>query len=130
MERLKGKTFSEWVVRQPIRLGGMGLRSLVDLSPAAFVGAVEQAIPSFYGEKGVCPVLATVVGGIECFGKAAPSDTRWRVMFQSGCRFGQEYKMVWDLIGGEAEEGAAYLGEKLGEHLGATAAGAGQGWYY
>ena len=90
VDSLKGKTFSEWVVRQPIRLGGMGLRSLADLSPAAFVGAVEQAVPSFYGEKGVCPVLTAVVGGIECFGKAAPSDTWWRTMLQSGCRVGQE----------------------------------------
>ena len=35
--------------------------------------------------------------------------------------------MAWDLMRGEAEEGAAYLGEELGEHLAAEAAGAGQG---
>ena len=33
------QTYQEWVVRQPIRLGGFGLRSQVDLSPATFIGA-------------------------------------------------------------------------------------------
>ena len=35
VDSLTGKAFTEWAVRQSIRLGGMGLRSLADLSPAA-----------------------------------------------------------------------------------------------
>ena len=52
---LPQKSYQEWVVRQPIRLGGFGLRSQTDLSPAAFIGAVEQVLPSFIGAKGIYP---------------------------------------------------------------------------
>ena len=52
---LPDRTYQEWVVRQPIRLGGFGLRSQSELSPAAFVGAVEQILPSFVGVKGIAP---------------------------------------------------------------------------
>ena len=97
IDSLRGKSFQEWVVRQPVKMGGMGMRSLTDLSPAAYIGAVEQAVTSFAGERGVCPVLSNVVGGVDCFGRAAPTDTRWRVMLESGCRVGQEYKQAWDL---------------------------------
>ena len=47
-------------------------------------------------------------------------------MFQSGCRVGEEYKMAWELMREEAGQGTAYLGEELGKHLGAEAAGDGQ----
>ena len=39
-------------------------------------------------------------------------------MFQSDCRVGEEYKMAWELMRGEAGQGTAYLGEKIGKHLG------------
>ena len=113
VEGLGGRSFQEWVVRQPVRFGGMGLRSLADISPAAFIGAVEQAVTSFAGENGVCPMLSEVVGGVECFGRTAPSDTRWRVMVESGCRVGVEYKSCWLLMQQEARQGALYLGEDL-----------------
>ena len=51
---LQAQSYQEWVIRQPIRLGGLGLRSQIDPSPAAFIGAVEQVLPSFVGTKGVC----------------------------------------------------------------------------
>ena len=38
MDLLEGET-------QPVKLGGLGLRSLVETCPAAFVGRVEMAIP-------------------------------------------------------------------------------------
>ena len=59
---LESRSYQDWVVRQPIRLGGMGLRSQADLSSAAFLGALEQTLPSFVGERGVCPQLAHLVG--------------------------------------------------------------------
>ena len=62
IDSLRGRSFQEWVVRQPVKMGGMGLRSLADLSPAAYIGAVEQAVPCFTGIRGVCPVLSNVVG--------------------------------------------------------------------
>ena len=40
-------SFQQWVVRQPVRLGGFGLRSQRDTVGPAFIGALEQAIPFF-----------------------------------------------------------------------------------
>ena len=34
-------SFQEWVVRQPVRMGGFGFRSLVDTAGVAFLGALE-----------------------------------------------------------------------------------------
>ena len=48
-------------------------------------------------------------GGVDWFGRVAPTDTRWRVMLESGCRVGQEYKQAWDLLKHEAEQGSEYL---------------------
>ena len=127
IDSLRGRSFQEWVVRQPVKMGGMGLRSLADLSPAAYIGAVEQAVPCFTGIRGVCPVLSNVVGGEECFNRAAPTDTRWRIMFKSGCRVGQEYKHAWDLMRQEAVQGAAFLDEDLDGQLAVAAEGAGNG---
>ena len=42
----------ELVVRQPIKTGGLGMRSLVEISTAAYLGAMETAIPSFTGKAG------------------------------------------------------------------------------
>ena len=54
---LNGKSFQHWVLRQPIKMGGFGLRSKVETSPAAFIGGLEQALPHFTGEGGICPAL-------------------------------------------------------------------------
>ena len=75
MER-SNRTFQEWVIRLPVRLGGFGIRSLNETSCIAFLGALEQAIPAFQGQNGVCPQLVDVMGGEECFGEEAPGD-RW-----------------------------------------------------
>ena len=53
------------MITLPIKLGGLGLRSLVETSPAAFVGGVEMSLPHFTGEGGICPLLADVVGQVE-----------------------------------------------------------------
>ena len=56
----------------PVRLGGMGLRSMSDVSLAAFIGGVEQSLPHFVGEDGVCQQLTSVLGDMENTGH------RWR----------------------------------------------------
>ena len=38
------------MLRTPVRLGGMGLRSVAETSIAAFVGGVEQAVTHFIGK--------------------------------------------------------------------------------
>ena len=57
IEGLETRSFQNWVLRQPVKMGGFGVRSQVELSPAAFVGGLEQAIPHFVGAEGVCQQL-------------------------------------------------------------------------
>ena len=89
------KSYQEWMARLPVRLGGFGFRSLEDSTGIAFIGALEQAVPSLAGERGICNQLEEVMGGLDCFGEDAPSDARWRVMLQSGSREGVELRRVW-----------------------------------
>ena len=77
------RSFQQWVVRQPVRLGGFGFRSLVDTAGPAFIGALEQSVPFFCGDNGICPQLADKLGGEECFGEEANGEQRWRVMLES-----------------------------------------------
>ena len=48
--RLRGRSYQELMVRTPVRLGGMGYRSLVETSLAAYIGGVEQALPHLRGK--------------------------------------------------------------------------------
>ena len=59
---LKGNSFQTLIATLPIKCGGFGLRDQVQLSPAACFAGLEQAIPFFGGEKGVCPPLKHLVG--------------------------------------------------------------------
>ena len=58
---LGGKTFQEWIVHQPIRFGGFGIRGQEDTVSVAFIGALEQSLTSFAGEDGVCAPLSHMV---------------------------------------------------------------------
>ena len=44
VEGRSNRSFQDWVVRQPVRLGGFGFRSLLDTVGPAFIGALEQAL--------------------------------------------------------------------------------------
>ena len=39
----------------PLNMGGLGMRSQLDLIPVAYIGALEQTLTAFGGETGVCP---------------------------------------------------------------------------
>ena len=39
---LQGQSFQAWMARLPIKERGMGLRSMVDTIPTAFLGSVEM----------------------------------------------------------------------------------------
>ena len=43
-------------------MGGVGIRSQVEINPTAFVGGLEQALPPFILAGGVCQQLAGVTG--------------------------------------------------------------------
>ena len=64
----------------------MGLRSLVEISPVAYLGALEIAVPSFTGNDGICPQLEVVVGGPEIWRGDGSSEDRWDVFLHSESR--------------------------------------------
>ena len=62
---LQRRSFKHWLVYQPVKKGGLGLSSLVETSPAPFVGGVEMSLPHFAGYDGICLVLHTQVGVVD-----------------------------------------------------------------
>ena len=86
------------------------------VAPLLFLGALEQAVPAFMGEKEICPQHAGVLGGEDCFGEEAGGD-RWRVMLSSGCKEGVELRRVWNSLQGEERQAARSLDEEMQENL-------------
>ena len=99
---LNGSTFQELLVPQPIKLGGLGVRSLTETSPAAFIGGVEMSLPHFTGEAGLCPELQNVLGLIE-------GGERWSAFVDGGSRTSTEFSNSWTSLTTEAAQYAAYL---------------------
>ena len=121
----EGWSFAAWVARQPIKLGGMGLRSMAELCRPAYLGAMEQTLPRLH--KDFCPGLSAVVGGEEMFGEAASEIGRWRVLLESGAKVGGEFAESWRALKSEAELAAAWLGRELEGPLAVDLASAGEG---
>ena len=105
VENRRSLSYQSWLVRQPVRMGGLGLRSLVDTSPAAFIGALEMALPFFPRD---CPVLSELVGD-----EVGGDGARWQDLLRSGCRTGTEFAAAWDTLQTEARETCNYLGREL-----------------
>ena len=63
--RQQSRSYQDWIIRLPVRLGGMGMRSMVDASLAAFIGSVEQALPPLYWRRGCLPAAGPCLGGDE-----------------------------------------------------------------
>ena len=101
---------------------GLGLRSHVELGPAAFIGGVEQALPNFASHDGVCRLVADVVG--EGQGHIEVGR-RWEPLLQSGCRTGIEFSQAWTTLQLEATQCANYLGQELVGALAVAVEGAG-----
>ena len=98
IQRHLGRSYQDWLMRTPVRLGGFGLRSMVDVRNVAFVGGLEMALPSFAGEKQqLMPQLAALPDRVE-------GNTRWAGLLASGCRTGRELHLAWGVLKGEAEE--------------------------
>ena len=120
---LGGYSYQQWLARLPIRERGMGLRSLADTAPAAFIGSVEMALPFLTGEDGLCPLLEPLIGNPRAGDKA----TRWRTLLTSGSRTGEEFLASCNLLKREAEDCTAYLGEELEGELSVAVEGLGDG---
>jgi len=122
VENISGRSFQHMVIRQPLKMGGLGIRSHTETSPAAYIGGLEQALPHMTGLQGVCQMLQEVIGD----GQGSTS-TRWQALIQSGCRTGKELVSAWSLLQEEARQCAAYLGEELKAPLSSPVEGAGDG---
>ena len=122
----EGRSFASWLVRLPIRLGGWGLRSLEENSLAAFVGAVEQAVPSFPGPEGICPQLSRYLGGEGSFQEDGGGEDRWQHMLEHGGRLGEEFHQSWGKLRLEAAESSRWLEEELEGPLAVMALNAGE----
>ena len=94
---------------------------MLDLAPAAWLGALEQAIPFFAGEKQVCPPLAHLAGLEEGV------LSRWQPLLDSRSRTGEELRMAWTTLQERARQMSVYLEEELGGALGQPVEAAGEG---
>ena len=121
VDRLQYRSYQDWMMRMPVRLGGMGLRSVADTSLAAFIGGIEQALTHFVGDDGVCQLLQPVLGNMD-----SPAS-RWRDLTNSGCRTGEELVWAWETLRREARESCQYLGKDLEGPLDVGVEGAGYG---
>ena len=75
----------------------------------------------------ICPPLAQLWGGEECWGEEADPSQRWRVVLSSGCREGEEVRRVWSTLQGEARASADFLGEEVPSILASPVEGIGDG---
>ena len=103
---VSGPSFQQLLVPLPVKLGGLGLRSLVETSPAAFVGGIEMSLPHFTGHGGICPLLEDVVGCVE-------GTARWSTFLAAESRTAQEFRQSWVSMQIESMQCAAYLGKEL-----------------
>ena len=81
--------------------------SMADVSLAAFIGSVEQSLPHFVGDGGVCQQLTGILGEMN------DSGNRWRDMLTSGCKTGVEFATAWNTLRQEAMEANQYLDKEL-----------------
>ena len=124
---LDNRSFQEWAVRLPVRLYGWGFRSLKESCGPAFLGTLETAIPYIAARDNICPQMASVWGGEDCWGENAPSEDRWRCVLSSGCSIGDELRTIWERIQNEARISAEWLGEEIPGVLNVAVEGIGDG---
>ena len=75
--------FQSLVESLPIKSGGFELKDQLQVSPAAYIAGLEQALAFFEGENGICPPLEQLSGGAE------GTERRWVSLLETRCRTGQ-----------------------------------------
>ena len=115
---LQGRSFQHSLVRQPVKQGGLGLRSMEETSPAAFIGGIEMALPHFTGEGGICGLLEDQVGRVQGL-------NRWQAFLAAASRTAQEFSRAWSTLKQEAEQCCTFLGKELDGELAAHTESAG-----
>ena len=124
---LNRKSYQEWVVGLPVRFHGWGFRSLAESCGPAYLGALETVLPFMAARDRLCPEREEEWGGEECWGEGMPVEGRWRAVLESGCQEGLELRRVWDRLGLEARDAAAWLGEEMEEIFATGVEGVGAG---
>ena len=120
---LEAHSYQQLLARLPIRERGMGVRSLVETCPAAFLGGVEMALPFITGEQGLCPLLEPLVGDI----RGADPASRWRTLTTAGSRTGREFLGAFNTLQEEATDCCLFLGEELEGMMSVGVEGLGEG---
>ena len=109
VESLQGRSFQCLLAAQPVKLGGLGLRSLVETIFPAFIGGLEQALPYMVAgelcEAPLAPSLRQMIGSLE-------GADRWREMLAIGSRTAREFSQAWESLTAEAADIWRYLGEE------------------
>ena len=105
----------------------LGFISLAETCGPSYLGALETAITYTAARDMICPAREPEWGGEECWGEAADSSARWRVLLQSGFIEGIELTRWWDRIQEMATEGSTFLGEPSDPLLSSSLEGLGGG---
>ena len=101
-----------WFVRSPPLSSSLK----TDTAHISYNGALEQSLPHFGGENGVCKNLDHLIDGEVEEGV----ENRWRPLIQSGCGTGKELAKAWDHLQKEAIESSQYLEVEFSGHLRCT----------
>ena len=117
---LPRRSFQSWLVRMPVRAGGLCLRSQVDIVHAAFIVGCEMACLSLEGRG----ASAGSWRGWLVRWKVGP---RWQTILRSNCRTAREFESAWGVMQGEAMDCCEFLGQDLEGHLASPLQDVGQG---
>ena len=106
---LNGCSYQRLLAGQPVKLGGLGLRSLVETRYPAFIGGLEQAIPYLVAsdqcEAPLAPSLRAMMGNMA-------GNERWAEMLGAGSRTAAEFRDGWSSLAEEACNIFEYIGEE------------------
>ena len=115
---LQGRSFQNILIRQPVKQGGLGLRSMEETSLAAFVGGVEMALPHFTGDEGICVLLADQVGRVQ-------GHNRWETFLEAGSQTASEFSRARSSLQQDTQACSTFLGKQLEGELAASMESAG-----
>ena len=104
-----GRSYQCLLAGQPVKLGGLGLRSLVETRYPAFLGALEQSVPFLVAsdqcESPLAPSLVAMMGSMV-------GNERWAEMLGAASRTAAEFRDGWRSLSGEARNIFDYVGEE------------------
>ena len=106
---LNGRSYQCMLAGQPVKLGGLGLRSLTETRYPAFIGGLEQAVPFLVAsdqcESPLAPSLRAMMGSMA-------GNERWAEMLGAVSRTAAEFRDSWSSLSGEASNIFDYVGEE------------------